>query len=498
MCRYKIFSFLLVMILAQGCFHKELEDVKLPAWKPGVAFPIITASFTVEDILQNAGPEGSIRNGSNDIVEAVYNHRLLSKNGSDVFSIPEFLFDIIPVDEKIAIPMSWPNGDILKELSLKEGFLEYLIEWQNAVDGSIEIVIPQAIKDGIPYSEVIATLSGQDLYEGKIDLSGYTLEFDMSSALNELEVGLKILAENLPENELIDRMKGQLTGLVFKAVEGYLKSFELSTRSDTIDFDLTRNWVSGSVVFVNPRISFFLDSDFAFPLSLRFSNFNSSRNGITTQLSGSVVNSGWNTMPGKYADTVKVNSENSNIQDFFSITPRMITYEVIMEADIDPDINQLHTLRDDSQITVDVEAEIPFECSIKNAIVRDTFDVAIERVDQVYDLMLDIVFENSFPHDIAVQMYFADADGVVLDSLLADDTIIIQSGLINEAGEVIAPVSKKTTIRLTGEKLENLYRASKIVLQAIVATADNGNVFIRYHSTDALSCRIGAVTTLKP
>src|SRR5690606_7547367 len=149
-----------------------------------------------------------------------------------------------------------------------------------------------------------------------------------------------------------------LDDMDFLEVEGKLQSLHFDPRSDTLDLGLGRNWISGNVVFVKPRILLTVESDFGLPVLLRIDNFLAVSNTGTAQLSGSVINSAWEIPPASAAvvqDTLNATAANSNIVDFLSISPTHISYQVNLAANLLA--GQSAVLRQNDQITMTARSE---------------------------------------------------------------------------------------------------------------------------------------------
>lgn len=489
-----------ITMMMVGCFRRDLENVGLPEWRPTVAVPLIFTEISANDILENVGPEGYVRAGDNDIVELVYEHEVLTLSGADIFRIPDFNFSLTDLEKTIVIPLEWPENDLLKSIALTTGLIEYIVEAREPTDGVITFSIPQATRDGVAYTWSIPTDKGQATYAGQIDLSGYLIDFDPNSGSNSLAILYDVVGNDSEVNDELARFQGKLKDLEFSYVEGFLKSFQLLPRHDTIDIDITSNWVSGSITLVNPRILFLLQSDLGFPLNISISNVSAIGTVASATLTGSIVTNGWQSPGGTNAeyDTAAISDENSNISDFLSISPQEITYQISLNAAINSESPGMYRLKGDSRIRIDAAVEVPFQCAIRDAVVRDTFDIRIDTIQNIEALSMRLEFENSFPHDLWTQLYLLDDEGVLIDSLLANDSQLMRSGEVDEVGNAISPATKLTTIDLSQEKLNNVYRATRMVVGVRVATAGGGEQFVRYTTSNFLKVKVGAIATLRP
>lgn len=497
--RARVVTAIVLALIAAGCFYDDLEQARLPSWTPQLALPLVSSELNAGDLLSNIGAQGYLRYDDDGAIVLTYEAVVLSAVAGEVFEVPPVHFEAGSLTDHAEIPFDMPQGNLLARLSLASGILTYTLEWSNPQQAEIIFSIPQITKDGEVLTELILADALQSAYTGTIDLSGYTFEFDTRDGRNFIDVVLETFSNGKLIHPVFGGLGVTLDDMDFLEVEGKLQSLHFDPRSDTLDLGLGRNWISGNVVFVKPRILLTVESDFGLPVLLRIDNFLAVSNTGTAQLSGSVINSAWEIPPASAAvvqDTLNATAANSNIVDFLSISPTHISYQVNLAANLLA--GQSAVLRQNDQITMTAHLELPLECMIQDVVLLDTFDVEFPDVENLHSVDINLWFENSFPHTISAQVLLSDSTGVIIDSLLIGDDTFIVAGATNEAGDVISPGEKTSVVRLDMETLANLQRAQKIIIRAGLSTDEGGTRPVRYTTANHLRCKVSALATVSP
>lgn len=496
----KLFWLTVVCSVLVGCFYRELEDAVIPAWSPTVALSLVSSEFKAGDLLGAPGPEGYIYIDDDNGIGLAYHTTLLSTRATEIFEIPDFSFDISGPFDQLSLPLEFEEGDILGRLSIANGIFSYAIAWADPQEGELMMSFPQWKRFGDIVSHKIATQASQQLYSGTIDLSGVTMDFSGLTNENVLDILFAAFDEHGPVDFTLDRFTAELSDLVFSEIEGQLRSFKLDHRVDTFDLGVVHNWVKGSVVFVNPRISIVAESSFGIPLVLSVDNFSGLGSGGATELSGDVLNRDWvvqEAMAGSQVrDSVVAVPGNSNVVDFLSISPSRISYRINLSANVSG--GGVVRLSDRDHMTVTAGLQIPLHCMIRDAVLMDTFDVDIPEVTQLRRMELILWFENSFPHAIGTQVFLLDSLGHTLDSLFQADDLLMTSAQTDVSGHVVSVSSRKTVVKFEAETIARLYRTRKLVIRARISTSADGNQPVRYSTENSLRCRISANATLAP
>ena len=111
-------------------------------------------------------------------------------------------------------------------------------------------------------------------------------------------------------------------------------------------------------------------------------------------------------------------------------------------------------------------------------------------IDDIRESIVRVKTINELPLDAAVQVYFVDVSGAVLDSLFTNPSIIEGAqvdadGFTQDNAEVI------TEVPVTLEKVERINQAEYLSVRAEMYTTNQGTVPVKFSVTDKLQLSIG-------
>ena len=151
---------------------------------------------------------------------------------------------------------------------------------------------------------------------------------------------------------------------------------------------------------------------------------------------------------------------------------------------------------DEAKVIVDVD--IPLHGYADGLVLEETrpFELQtsdLENLDMLEEAMLRLYFENEFPIDLGVQLYFEDDNGTVLDSLINPYSLLLESASVDGQGEIISKSISTKDIVVTGAQLEDIKEATKVRSRVALNTyKDGGNVVpIKLFSTYDLFIKMG-------
>ncbi len=128
----------------------------------------------------------------------------------------------------------------------------------------------------------------------------------------------------------------------------------------------------------------------------------------------------------------------------------------------------------------------------------DTFPfTSSDQLDNLESMTFKINTDNGFPLDVNIQIYFADSLYNKLDSLMSDNSNLLNSGVINPAtGVVVSPTHTTSTITFNQARLPHLKYAKFLILKGTLNSTDKGAKPIRITSDNNLVVKLGIRTKL--
>lgn len=184
--------------------------------------------------------------------------------------------------------------------------------------------------------------------------------------------------------------------------------------SDSLDLAIFRNWITGSLEIINPRISFLMNNSFGIPIVAEFTtieaiNENDGNNVIPLETSFSFGDSIDVNFPsigdifGEETTEIEFDDNNSNIANIISISPQEFRFALFFSKKVDVDSTQFNFITHDSQFSVDVDFTMPVSGRIQDVLIRDTipFSASTENIFQsIQEAKFRLETENRLPLDL--------------------------------------------------------------------------------------------------
>jgi hypothetical protein len=107
--------------------------------------------------------------------------------------------------------------------------------------------------------------------------------------------------------------------------------------------------------------------------------------------------------------------------------------------------------------------------------------------------------DNGFPVDAVMQLYFADENNVILDSLLIPAQQVLAAAPVGPGPDyrVTQPTHARVEARIEQPRLMNLEPTKKVFVVAKCATIYNGTQIVKIYSDYALDVRVGVRAQFK-
>ena len=126
-----------------------------------------------------------------------------------------------------------------------------------------------------------------------------------------------------------------------------------------------------------------------------------------------------------------------------------------------------------------------------------------ENRDKIDWAAIRVITTNGFPVDVNLQLIFTDTLYNRIDSLYltGDDNQIISSGILGVAPDyrVIMPYIKRSETTISGERINYMiaHDVKKVLLKAVLNTANNHGTDVKFFSDYAIDVKVGVKTHLK-
>ncbi|MFW5877918.1 MAG: hypothetical protein ACOCUP_02270, partial [bacterium] len=322
------------------------------------------------------------------------------------------------------------------------------------------------------------------------NINGYSLELvHEESRKNLIEVEISL---NFPQQNNILFATLPLINFSFEIeleewekIFGYLGSENIDFGRINFSTDIQDNFPGGEFYSVEPALNFKTSNSFSIPMALGISEIIAqTTNAGAIRVTGPGVPTPPDyfypayphpeKMPEEARDSMTIDSENSNLEEVTTSSPESMSYHV--EFLTNPDgISYENVIHNESKFSTRVELQLPFHGRAKSLTVMDTMDIDFSNLNVPSDnaikqVIFKIYYENSFPAEIDLQLYLAD------ENLLITDTVFNSAAKVRaaEPSDVFIEdpefVSGELEASMPWEKLPNVRAARYIIGEALMST----------------------------
>jgi hypothetical protein len=509
-------SFLILIIISIISCRKNPGSA---SWDVDVAAPLINSSLTINNILADSllqvNPDSSIN--------IVYNNTLYSFYIDSLFVIPDTIKQI-----NYSFPINWPNAypgfpllnntdnkilnlgsALITKIIIKKGYVNLKISSTFAGQILCKYEIPSASFNGnqLELTDLVPAASSTTPanYYRKVDISGYTFNLTGPNGNSANILTSIIHAWVDPDGDSVDlNMNDSLIilatfdSLEIEYAKGYFGTQAVESGIKSADFDLFNKITSGSLSLEDMHLVLSISNGFGVDASLLIHEIKSvhSSTGNTVMLNspfiGSLINISRAQETYNPADPVNptdysLNFDNSNFKQLIENLPDKIEYSIDVTTDPLGNISCGNDFAYNQYgFKADLNLEIPLSVIATNLTLTDTLDFNLDRPaeDIVNSGILTLIADNGFPFSASAQMYLLDENYQITDSLISVNNTILSAPL-DAQDKAIGKKKSKIIIPVSGNRLDNIYDAKKIILTVKFNTANQGH-YIKIYSDYAI------------
>ncbi len=483
--------FAIILITFASCKINPLSDLTTEIGSSEWAVPLIDSKKSFKDIINGFDKQAFVQIAPDGTLILHYKGDYIARSSLDIFaSYQNALFPII--DTVMAVPLSLPKGVTLDYVDVKQGSLDYFVRSPDAEPLNVTIRIPQMTKNGASFvTKFIATNAG---YFGTLNMSGWSI----ASAKDSIYMYHDARRANGERVNLKSNGAFNIKDFQFKFVKGFLGVDTFDVPRDTIKMDFFNNWKQGEVRFENPKMTLTLDNSFGIPVRSfsRVANVisvNGQSLSLKSPLSQGVdINFPKLSEIGQSKRTVVVlDKNNSNLADIISLNPVAFDYDFDGITNPDPSVKTTGFMTDTSSFKLQVDLDLPIYGSAKNFVVSDTFPIDLSNYTNVTNAEFKVITDNGMPIDLAMQGFFANANGTVIDSFYTNSTVVLKGAPVGSDGLPRSIQTNESSVKVEADKLKRVLPAKKLIIRYSFSTTNNGSVPVKLTSTQDVRVRIG-------
>lgn len=497
---YPLFGIVfLAVIFVTGCRKLDkLDDMKAVNYDAEFAIPLFTAKASFQDVLENFDSTTSIYFDENDIIHLKYTGDVAAETSTDIFNVINAANGVpIPLlDTVTSLSFNLPNSIDVDFAILKTGTLQWGYNSEHDEDIIVRFWVPNAIKDGVPF-EVIRPLPPNGFFyqQPAVDLSGYKLISENDS----ISIHYEAYRVDSGYTDTLANFFIILDDFFASYVEGYLGNDIYEFDRDTIEIDVFDNWTRGDVFFYDPLITLRVDNSFGFPVRSQTNLMKIlTVDGDSLSLTSDFITNGIDFAYPSLDEVGEVkttffdfNKDNSNIDVVLGAGPVAVDYDIDAVPNPDMDTSVRGFMTDTSAFIVQVEVDLPIHGSASGFEARDTFEINFEEFNKVDDVEFKVISENGIPLDVGLQIYFADENGTVLDSLFTPTQNLLDAAPVDSEGLPTGITDKTIFTNFDANRFEDIKTAKYLYLSVSFSTANNGETIVKILSSQEVDIRMG-------
>lgn len=533
-----LLAFLMIIMIVISCnkFQDDFDLSKVadPDWNPEFAIPLVNSTYTIKDFFEDSGNVYIKTNPDNSLSFIYGIDELFSQSAEEIMKVPDQDFNF---QEQVVVPPLPPGffdtlqfdhnyqfitdtiGQRLDSIFLKNGqmYIHGTTNLNRDV-ASIMVKVPDIINiaSGEPLT-IQASLNnpgGQQAwveFEESFELSEYKISFndDANSPKNTITFLVEVIihGDDNPDLSPYDfNIDGYLKNLEFHKVFGYFGQYNFSF-IDSLDINMFDKTISGGIQLGPGAIDLYVDIRNSFGAPVMFAAnelYVESKHNAPYHVNISLFGPG---IPNVFAvnapdisqvgQTVETNLDfsNSNLGEAFNMAPEKFYFDFSAITNPQGDTTAENFLLDTSRISLDLALEVNLFTSISNFVVEDTIDFDLDQqVDAIDHLLIRLNATNRFPLNAYIQVYFADGDYNILDSLIDQpDKRILIGAPLSGAPEyrVTDSAHSITDFDLSKAKINSILKAEKLLLRAALSTTDGQ--LCKIYDDYSLKIKIGII-----
>lgn len=540
-------------ILILGCKKKEisLDQINTPLLEPSFALPIGYARLNLGNIDNTYDTRDVINIGSSGFFEIVQKERVFELTSKQLINLPI---------QNYSNDYSMPNSNQTNFIAGGNGFttsyseistINFIVPFSEQLDSvvldtgslninlssdfmhsvAVNITIPSLYKNGVVLQQNLDLIYSNSLptqANAFIDISGYTLDLsDGGTTDNTFKAILTFTVTNsgntLVGNEKVT-MDTELIADDFQIIWGYLGQRTNFLNLDSTKIDLLPDIPEALIHFEDPQINITIGNPTGVDVLPNFFLSYIPNNGSSINLGGPgfssfpIIEKANN--PGEIKLTTHTINNNNTTPSLSSIMdqfPGQLNYSSLGTSNPGGFTNNF-ALGDDL-IWCDAEVVLPLYGWINNFNLLDTTDLDVAdvlgidsasnlTVEDIEQVMLRIIVDNGLPIEAGVQLYFANANHVIIDSLFQNANEVenvFENGIVDFSlplsdpnhGKVVQSTRKITDVIISqalisklidGNAMKLIYKVKGLTNDAI--SGQNVKIFPEYNVDIKVSAKV--------
>ena len=489
---YSFFALLTFVCLVNACkipFDEVDLNVKLT---PEYAVPLVETDMNVQDLFDGFNGNTFLQIQSDGSFKMSYKSQTLETLPFNLFAgLPE-VQKIPIVQQDMVVPFPAPAGTRIDAIEFKKGILRWSFNPQT-IPVEVSISIPQFTKNGQAFMTRFPLSNGAVV--DSLDLTGWTCTPTMGNTVMTCQAH-KSTGESVSLN---NQGSYELTRFESKSMKGYFGQFLVSMPKDSFSFDFFQNWrPNGKILFTEPTITVNFDNSMGVQTRLLTSiaqGINPSGSKVALQSPFSTgVDIAYPTIAQigtSQKSSTLIYSKNSNIVNVLAGYPTVFSYAFVALTNMGNTSKVAGFLNDDSRVKISLNMDIPLVGTAENFTVLDTMILDLSKFTEVTKAEFKITTDNGLPLDMALQGYFVNSSGAIIDSLVQTQPLILRGAPTTTLGTTIGTSLAYNFVKMDEAKFARTRSAKKIIVKYTISSTNNGANPVQINSAQNFNLKLG-------
>jgi len=512
----------------------DFSRIVKPTWNPEFAVPLVNSTVYISDFMADSSNLNIVTNPDQSLSFVYNSQNLISAAAGNFINFPDQGFEFPNSFDLPAIPIGgWFTQNIsenyqfiadtvgqrVDSIFLSNGILNINGRTNlNHDDATLQLTVADIkhIETGEPltiYAD-LDNVGGQSdwvYFEASYNLSKYKIILNEPGdpLKNTLDFSIDIIikGDGNPDLSPYDFIVGgELKSLEFDRAFGYFSQYELQFK-DSLKIGIFEDAITGGINIgagsvnlsfhvtnsIGAPVTFLIDAlyvetDLTPPYHVDINLFGP---GIPNIFA---VNSPDISQLGQSAESI-VDFTNANFAQAFNISPQYLYYDLTGLTNFDGDTTIQNFVLNESALSIDVDLEFELFGAIDNFTLEDTIVLDFnENPQEIEYLLFRMNLTNGFPVDVAAQIYFADRDYSILDSLITTDNNVLPGAAMGGAPDyrVTEPVNKITDIMIDRTRLDHILKAEYLFLKTSLSTSNQQ--LVKIYDDYNIVIKLGIIT----
>lgn len=502
--------------------------------QPRLVAPVLFGSLTMEDVVAYVDSGTYVHEFEDGLLYLAYSDTVADVMADTIIDIPNALYTEVFLDSDVNNPEFVGSGIGDRVHILKTKYITFELDGDDRVDsmrikgGEILIAINSSFRHNgyvnINCEQILdsrgepffVTIKGSDVSGVFADSARaltdyYYIETFEKGDSNVIQIDFDLVLTNsgnpLGPGDLCE-IDMHFLDMGFYSIFGYIDSRNTFNESGSLDIPFfADNPDLAAIKFADPRIHLFSDNSAGIPFVVELENV------IATGLDGSskmlvfeeghpfvVPGPDLNHIGESVSEDFYINRETSNFDELLAMSPTSLSYEVKGSTQQGSG-EESHFALDTSRLMLKSEFLLPLDFRSTVFALEDTleFELSEEGIDtsMVLEAGISVATVNELPVRLDLQVYLMDANRELIDSLFAEEQVVLTASLVDDQGKLVQAGEETSTAPFPAEKLAKLDQVRFLHVMAKMNTSEQGSRDVKVYSDYSLQFQLSVFAHLK-